>query len=406
MHTKKMKVVGRSVSALAIGMTLTVGSASLASASGDHHHDNNGDVSSGKMSSFDYANLGLGGYVTAVTPTSVTVLTWNGTTTTFTLNGTTVYTEGKLPSTITSLVVGDRVNVQTSSTDPTIATAVNIELAELFGTVTAVSGNTITITDPQGFSRTILVGTATTYTVGGAPGTLTNVTVGTKIVAQGTIDTNKTTLDALTIKIGSAGTMDNFHGVVTAFTPTSVTVLGKGSTTPTVFTLTTTTTYKDDGETLSAADLAIGSKVGIEVSSAASTTALNVEIELAHLSGKVTAISGNTITVTDHHSTMRMIVVGTTTTYTKDGAPASLADIVVGSKIRGEGTLSSDGLTLTAVSVKIEHDATLSREHEQGGDHDSDGGNHEFGGSNQGSGGDSQGFGGGDQGSSGGQEGR
>ncbi|HEV3268680.1 MAG TPA: DUF5666 domain-containing protein [Acidimicrobiales bacterium] len=388
--------MGRSVSALAIGMTLTVGSASLASASGHHDHGNNGGVASGKMSSFDYANLGLGGYVTAVTPTSVTVLTWGGTTTTFTLNTTTVYTEGKSPSTITSLVVGDRVNIQTSSSDPTIAASVNIELAELFGTVTAVSGNTITITDPQGFSRTILVGTATTYTVGGAPGSLTNVMVGTKIVAQGTIDTNKTTLDALSIKIGSAGTMDNFRGVVTAFTGTSLTVLGKGATTPTVFTLTTTTTFKDDGQTLSAADLAVGSNVGVEVSSAASTTALNVEIELAHLSGKVTAISGDTITVEKHHGTTATIVVGPTTTYTKDGAPASLTDVVVGAKISGEGTLSTDGLTLAATSVNIEHGVVLTPEPQKnghGGDHDSDGGN-------QGPGGNNQGFGGGGQGSS------
>jgi hypothetical protein len=385
MHTRKMKVVGRSVSALAIGMTLTVGSASLASASGHHDHGNKGgDVASGKMSSFDYANVGQGGYVTAVTLTSVTVLLWSGTTTTYMLSPTTLYTEGQLPITLLSLVVGDRVNVQTSSTDPTIATSVNIELAELFGAVTAISGNTITITDPQGFSRTILVGTATTYTVGGAAGTLANVTVGTKIVAQGTIDTNKTTLDALSIKIGTAGTMDNFHGVVTAFTPTSVTVLGKHSTTPTTFTLATTTTFKDDGVSLSALDLAVGSKVGIEVSSAASTTALNVEIELAHLSGTVTAISGNTITIGGHEGSSRTILVTSTTTYAKGGAPATLADIVVGTKIRGEGTLSADELTLTAVSVVIEHDAVSTTDNDsQNNGHQGDQGS--GGGGNQGS---------------------
>lgn len=200
-----MKVVCRSVGALAIGMTLTVGSASLASASGHHDHGNkNGDVASGKISSFDYANIGHGGYVTAVTPTSVTVL-------------------------------------------------------------------------------------------------------------------------------------------------------GKNSTTPTTFTITTTTTYKDDGVSLSASDLAVGSKVGIEVSSAASTTALNIEIELAHLSGKVTSISGDTITIGGHEGSSRTILVASTTTYTKDGAPAKLADIVVGTKISGEGTLSADELTLTAVSVVIKN---------------------------------------------------
>jgi hypothetical protein len=340
-------------------MTLTVGSASLASASG--HHDNankNRDCASGKVSSFDYANLGKGGYVTAVTSSSITVQLWSGTTTTYTLTGTTQYTEGKLPSTIASLVAGDRVNVQTSSTDPTTALSVNIELAELFGKVMAVSGESITITDPQGFSRTILASTATTFTVGAAPGTLANVVVGTKIVAQGTIDTNLTTLDALSIKVGTAGTMDIVRGVVTAFTSPSLTVLAKDGTS-TIFTLTTSTTFKDDGVSLSAADLAVGSKVGVEVSSAAATTALNIEIELAQLSGTVTAVSGNTITIGDHHGSPRTILVGTTTTYTKDGAPATLADVVVGTRIGGEGTISTDGLTLSAISVVIKHHVVL-----------------------------------------------
>lgn len=382
MRTRKMKVVGRSISALAIGMTLTVGSASLASASGHHDHGNKyGDVASGKVSSFDYANVGQGGYVTVVTPTSVTVQLWNGTTKTYSLTGT-QYTEGKLPSTWASLVVGDRVKVQTSSTDPTTATLINIELAELFGNVTAKTGLTITITDPQGFSRTILTSLTTTFTVGGAPGTLASVSVGSKIVAQGTIDTNLTTLDALSVEVGTTGTMDTIHGVVTAFNSGSVTVLQKdGASTP--FALTTSTTFKDGGVSLSASDLAVGSKVGIEVSSAASTTALNVEIELAHLSGTVTAINGSTFTIGDHNGSARTIVASLTTTYTKDGAPAKSADVAVGSRIRGEGTLSADGLTLTAVSVVIEHNAVSTRD-------------------NQGSnGGGNQGFnGGGDHGSS------
>ena len=367
MHTRKLKVVGRSVTALAIGMTLTVGGASLASASGHHDHGNkNRDVASGKVSAFDYASVGQGGYVTAVTATSVTVQRWNGTTTTYALTTTTLYTEGKMPSTFASLVVGDRVNIQTSPTDPTAATLVNVELAELFGKVTAVNGETITITDPQGFSRTILASTATTFTVGGAAGTLANVTVGSKIVAQGTIDTNLTTLDALSIKVGTAGTMGTIRGTVTGFTGSSVTVLAKDGTS-TTFTLTTTTTFKDGGVSLSASDLAIGSKVGVAVSSAASTTALNVEIELARMSGMVTAISGNTITIGGEHGSPRTILVGTTTTYTKDGAPATLTDVVVGSRIRGEGTLSADGLTLSANTVVIEHGVKLTPQPQNGG---------------------------------------
>lgn len=344
-----MKVVGRTVSALAIGLTLTAGSATLAGASGTH-----GGAASGKMSSFDYANLGQG-YVTAVTPTSVTVQLWGGSTITYTLNASTVYTEGTLAATATALVSGDRVDVQTSSTDPTVATSITIELAELFGTVSAVSGNTITITDSEGFSRTILVGTTTTYSSAGVVATLADVVVGAKIIAQGTVDANLTTLDALTITIGSAGLVSSIHGVITAFTPTSVTVLTKESTTPVTFTLTTATTFKDERTTLSAADLSVGAKVGIKVDSAATTTALNVEIELAHVAGKVATVSGTTITLAGHKGTTRTIVVSSTTTYTTNGAAGTLADIMVGSKIRVQGMLSTDKLTLTATSVTIEH---------------------------------------------------
>jgi len=369
MHTRTMKVVGRSVTALAIGTALTVGSVSLASASGNKDNGGkNGDCASGKVSSFDYASVGRGGYVTAVTAASVTVQLWSGTTTTYTLTPTTTYSEGTSPSTIASLVVGDRVNIQSSASAPTTATSVNIELAELFGKVTAVVGNTITISDPQGSSRTILVGTATTYTVGGAAGTLANVTVGTKIVAKGTIDTNLTTLNAVSIDVGTAGTMASIRGTVTALTGSSLTVLGKDGVS-TVFTIATTTTYKDDGATLGAADLAVGAKVGVEVSTAAATTALNIEIELANLSGKVTAVSGNTITVGNYKGTTHSVDVSATTTYTKDGAAATLADIVVGTHIRAEGNLSTDQSTLTAMSVAIHNEVVLTPAPKKGGHH-------------------------------------
>jgi Domain of unknown function (DUF5666) len=63
------------------------------------------------------------------------------------------------------------------------------------GTVTAVSGSTITITDWDGFTREIHVSGSTTYTDG-----LTAIPkVGDKIHAEGTVDADKTSLDATTI---------------------------------------------------------------------------------------------------------------------------------------------------------------------------------------------------------------
>jgi Domain of unknown function (DUF5666) len=67
------------------------------------------------------------------------------------------------------------------------------------GTVTAVSGSTITITDWDGFAREIKVSGSTTYTGG-----LTAVPkIGDKIHAEGTVDADKTSLDATTIGLMS-----------------------------------------------------------------------------------------------------------------------------------------------------------------------------------------------------------
>jgi hypothetical protein len=359
-NTKKTKVVGRSVTALAIGMALTIGSASLASAS-SHHGNGFRDhgVASGRSSNFEYSNNGVGGYVAAVTPTSVTVDLRSGTTTTFTLTPTTTYTEGSAPSTIASLVVGDRVRVQVSSSAATTATAINIELAELIGSVSAVSGNTITITDPQGFSRTLVVSSSTSYTANGAAGTLADVTVGSKILAQGTIDANRTSLDAINVAIDSAQHSDAVCGVITAVTSSSVSVQSHNGT-PTTFTITPTTTFTEGSTTMSASALAVGERISVKVSSSAPTTALSIRIHLAELAGNVTAVSGNSITVTNHQGTSETVVVSASTTYRLDGASATLADVVVGSKICAQGTFAADHTTLDALTVKIGHgnDAT------------------------------------------------
>jgi hypothetical protein len=65
----------------------------------------------------------------------------------------------------------------------------------VFGTVKTVKGTTITITDQQGFTRTIVTSAKTTY----ANGLTAAPAVGAKIIAQGTVDANGTTLDATKI---------------------------------------------------------------------------------------------------------------------------------------------------------------------------------------------------------------
>jgi hypothetical protein len=291
-----------------------------------------------------------------VTPTSVTVQSSNGTTTTYALTSTTTYTEGKTGTTIAALVVGDRVQIGVSSASATTATSVSIELAMLFGTVSTVSGDTITIKDPQGFARTIVVGSATTYSQGGTTATLASVVAGAKIIAQGTVDTNGTTLDALSIDVGTSGQMDFTYGTVTAVTSSSVTILAKGGTS-TTFTYTTTTGVKalgDSSAALTTSDLAVGEHAGVSYDSSATTTAVTIYIKLAHVSGTVSAVSGDNVTLAGHQGFTHMVLVGSATTYSENGGgTATLASVVVGARIRAEGVVETNGTTLDALTVVI-----------------------------------------------------
>ncbi len=204
MYKNTGKIAGRVTAVAALGMGLAAGGASVASASTSHGSQfTSNETTSAKDSGSNCAS-GTRGIVTAVTATSVTVQSFSGTSTTFAISPTTTFSEDSTSATAAALVVGDHVDISASSTLATTAVNVNIQLARLFGKVTAVSADTITIGDGQGFSRTIVVSSSTTYTSAGSASTLSAVTVGSVIGARGTIDANGTTLDASSVTIGSA----------------------------------------------------------------------------------------------------------------------------------------------------------------------------------------------------------
>jgi Domain of unknown function (DUF5666) len=353
MQKRTFTIMSRSVASLAMGMAITAGSATLASASGQHH--GLGNCASAKLSAFDYGRWGTGGYVTAVTATSVTVQLWDGTTTTFTLDPSTTYTEGGSSAAISALAVGDRVQVQTASGSSTTASSVNIELAELFGKVTAVSGNDITISDPQGFSRTIVVNSATSYTDNGATGSLTNVVVGAKVFAAGTIDANGTSLDAVKVAVGVPAHNEFIRGTITAVSGTSITVSGghHSSSSSSTYAITTNTKFNEGKTSLASSQLAVGQHVTVEVSSATPTTASSISVDPTVLGGTVTAVSGNVITIKDNQGFTRTIDVNAATTYGDGHAAGSLTDVTVGANIWAAGLIDANGATLDAQSVNV-----------------------------------------------------
>jgi hypothetical protein len=292
------------------------------------------------------------GVITAVSSTSVTLNRNDGHSTTFTITPSTIITEGPASVTVPSLTVGDTVDVEVNSANPTVALRINVVQATLAGKVTAVVGNLITISGGQGFARMIQVSASSTYTMGGDPATLANVTVGSDIIAVGTIDLNMTTLDATAVSIKTSGHAETIHGLVTAVATGSFT-LNRLNGTTTTFSVTPSTTFTEGSTVLTFAALVVGDSADVRVNSSAPTTALSVNILLATLSGPVTGVSGNTITIRGGKGFDRTIVVSGATTYTQGGAAATLANVIVGSFITAQGTVDPDLTTLDATTVTI-----------------------------------------------------
>ena len=152
------------------------------------------------------------GTVKSVNATSVTLTQRDGTDKVVTLTGSTTYqlfglASKPVASTATALTVGAQVDAQgtTASDGSFTASLVTIRAAEAGGTVTAKSGTSITVTTRGGTPLTIEVDSSTTYLVAGttAP-TLSNIAVGSIVIAEGTRNTAGT-FSATTVRAFAAG---------------------------------------------------------------------------------------------------------------------------------------------------------------------------------------------------------
>lgn len=197
--SKKKMAVRRVAATTALGVGLVAGGAGLASATSTQSaRDSTTPTSTSPPNRADMA----GGVVTAVTDTSISVKHLDGTSTTYPITSTTSLYEGPTSIAASSLAVGQHVEIELSSANSTQAQSINVQVPVLFGTVTAVQGDTITISDLDGFSRTIAVDSSTTYTKSGAAAALADISVGTLISAEGTVDANLTSLDATSVSTG------------------------------------------------------------------------------------------------------------------------------------------------------------------------------------------------------------
>ncbi len=219
-------------------------------------------------------------------------------------------------------------------------------------TVTNVSGNTITASSRFGQTVTVQVSATTVYTEAGASASLSDIHVGSEIAVQrSSSGTNATTINATGITI----LLPTEAGVVTSISGNTLTVTGFDGATHTI-TVNANTRYQKAGQSAVLSDISSGTAIVAEgtTNSDGSLTALRVTIQLPHLDGKVTAVNGTSYTVTGRSGQSYTIVATAGTTYVNaDGSSASASAVKTGTYIMAEGTLSSDGKTLTAQRISI-----------------------------------------------------
>lgn len=261
------------------------------------------------------------------------------------------------------------------------------------GTISAISGNTITVTQGNNVTTTVTVSDTTTYSEAGKKIALSDLKVGERIAVRTTkASDGTTTVTAIDVILDRAG------GTISAADANGLTLTGPNNTTVKV-TYASGVTIQDTGKTAATSDLTTGLRVEVagQKNSDGSITAQVVNIVRDHLGGKVTAVSGNTITVevagrggfgpggrggpkgnpgngsapapnatpgatpssgngnaSAPVTTTKTITVSGSTAYTKGGQSSSLSAIAVGDRIEAAGTLSSDGNSLTALQVNVQ----------------------------------------------------
>jgi hypothetical protein len=155
-------------------------------------------------------DLGRGGFgfgditITAIAGSNLSLQTADGWTRTITVTPSTTITKAGTTIGVGDLAVGDHIRFaqQHETNGDYTVTRIVVVLPTVVGQVSAVNGDTITVTQKGGTKATIHVGGSTTYQVNGTAGSLSDVKVGSIVIAVGT-QRSDGSLDAAIVRTGN-----------------------------------------------------------------------------------------------------------------------------------------------------------------------------------------------------------
>lgn len=260
----------------------------------------------------------------------------------------------------------------------------------VFGTVSAVSGTTITVSS-KGFGKNA---TATTYTVNaanaavtknGASSSVSSIAVGDSVMVQGTVSGNSVTATKIDDgMMGGMGAMDHqgVFGTVASISGSTLTVTSRamgghdndtdsdnGSATTYTVNAASATIMKN-GATSSLSAIAVGDTVmvqGTVSGSAVTATKINDGVVPGAggmggkgtgpsitgngepvVGGTISAISGNSVTITNK-SNVTYTIDAASATIEKGNATSSISSLAVGDNVVVQGTVNGSSVTASSI---------------------------------------------------------
>ena len=202
--------------------------------------------------------------IASISGSSISLKTADGWTRTVTVTSSTAITKAGSTIAVGDLKAGDTIHFsETKNTDGSYSiTAISVEVPTISGSVTAVSGSSITLKDRSGATWTVTTNSSTKVTlgsIGSKAGSTSDIKVGSDIVAAGTQGTGNT-LTALSIHAA----LPSVFGTVTAISGNTITIQARGGTTSTVRVSSSTSYVAPNVTSPTLANVTVGSVIRAE----------------------------------------------------------------------------------------------------------------------------------------------
>jgi hypothetical protein len=226
------------------------------------------------------------------------------------------------------------------------------------GTVTKLSATTITVDSGFGGAVTVTTNASTSYSESGKKVTRAALVVGDEVLfrpagferpvsSAGSATAGSTLVTSVEIVLPEVqGTVVGLHG--------SQVVIAQRNGLHVTANTSASTTYGEDGQSATAADLKVGSTVSVTGTLSFGKTQIDatvVQIVLPSVTGRVTSVSTATITITSFTGT-ETITIGSNTTFRDKSGKTTIASVEKGDFLQASGTPGS-GSTFAAVTIYV-----------------------------------------------------